>query len=712
MRLPLLGVSETTRRRIGTVFGATSVLLSAFGIATLAALEGWDTLVDTNVLYFGVLGVGFGVLTFFLVPAQPDNGAVWALAWSGLFSALYTAGLAAGLLLGRRSFPGLTYDQLRELSPSVLPLSAALPLHFWFWAVVPALWLPLTLGLLLFPDGRPPSPRWRWVGWCSFGAISVATAATAYSQNPWSSLPVKASEDSIDGLAGTLNDLGFFLASVGAVLSVASLVARYRHSDGTTRGQIRWIGSGGAVFIVAITAGDQLDAVFGGGLVSDLAGVVVLSALIGCWGVAITRYRLYGIDVVISKSVTYLGLGAVITALFAAVVAGPTVLLGQTQEGKDSNLWLAVIATGLVAVLFEPIRSRMQRWANRLVYGQRSSPHEVLSQMTARLSETGRGGGSDDLARLLADGTGAARAVVWLQTDGTLEPLGSWSADGSMPNEPSAADAGVDDLRVVVPIRHGDEVLGAVSITKSRSDPLTPADRELVADVAAGAGLMLRNIALNRQLEERAIEVRESRQRLIATQDAERHRLERDLHDGAQQQVVALKVKLGIARTIAEREGADEIASLVAGLADETQSAVDALRAVAHGIYPPLLEAEGLGTALQAAARTSATPLTVETGGVGRFERPVEETVYFCVLDAIERARMAGATAVRVVVAGSAGGLVVEIHNDSRLTDGALTAVSDRVDAFGGTITVTPTANESTSITIRLPIDQPALEPA
>ncbi len=302
--------------------------------------------------------------------------------------------------------------------------------------------------------------------------------------------------------------------------------------------------------------------------------------------------------------------------------------------------------------------------------------------------------------------------MVWLRDGDLIEPLGSWSADGVLLVGPIRADSLVDDRTVLAPVRHGDDVLGDVSITKPRNDPPTPADRELVADVAAGC----RSDAAQHQPQPSARtarrDVRESRLRLISAQDAERHRLERDLHDGAQQQVVALKVKLGIAKTLAEREGAEEIASLVSGLAEETQQAVDALRAIAHGIYPPLLEAEGLEVALRAAERTSSSRLTVTAVGVGRYQRHVEETVYFCVLEAVARARMAGATKVDVSVADVAGQLIIEIDYAGRLGDADLTAVSDRVDAFDGTTTVGTAADGTTRVSCLLPVGDQAMEPA
>lgn len=236
----------------------------------------------------------------------------------------------------------------------------------------------------------------------------------------------------------------------------------------------------------------------------------------------------------------------------------------------------------------------------------------------------------------------------------------------------------------MVPVRHRGEVLGAISITKGRGDVVSDADERVLADVAAGAGVLLRNMGLNAELVERADQLRVSRRRLVAAHDAERHRLERDLHDGAQQQVVALKVKLGIARTLAEREGADQVAELVASLADTTQEAVDGMRAIAHGIYPPLLEAEGLEAALAASARTLRVPVEVVANDVDRYDRSVEEGLYFAVLDTVTRAVGAGATRAIITLTGTDDTIAFTIDVDATPHD--LIAVEDRIDALNGTL--------------------------
>jgi signal transduction histidine kinase len=163
--------------------------------------------------------------------------------------------------------------------------------------------------------------------------------------------------------------------------------------------------------------------------------------------------------------------------------------------------------------------------------------------------------------------------------------------------------------------------------------------------------------------------------------------LERDLHDGAQQHVVALKVKLGIARTLAEREGAEPIAELVTDLSATTQRAVDGLRAVAHGIYPPLLEAEGLEAALRPTKRTAPISVEIVVNRLDRYEKSVEESVYFAALDTVNRAIDAGATRAVISLEGEEELVRFSVQVDAEVVD--LTAVEDRIDAIGGTLIIT-----------------------
>ncbi|MDH5423143.1 MAG: histidine kinase, partial [Acidimicrobiia bacterium] len=521
---------------------------------------------------------------------------------------------------------------------------------------------------------------WKWVGWWSVSAIALASTATAFAQSPWSTLPINSGGYTVPGILGLLNDAGFTLAAIAAVVSVASLVVRYRRSMGVARSQIRWIALGGGIYVLALIVGGNFS---GPPAYEALGGLFAQSALVASYGIAITRFRLYDIDLVISRTLTYGVLAAFITGVYVLLVVGIGTLLGI---GKEPNLALSIAAVAIVAVAFEPLRNRVQHAANRLVFGHRASPYEVLAQATLRLADTGTPEETlAEVTHLVAEGTGAVSTVFWVRVGEHLQPQSATPAEalsglgpvpvlgGTMPEIPGEA---------VIQVLHRQELLGALTITKPRGQSVTVADEKVLADVAAGSGLLLRNIGLNVELAERAEQLRVSRRRLVAAQDAERHRLERDLHDGAQQQVVALKVKLGIARTLAEREGADQVVAIVTDLAATTQEAVEAMRAVAHGIYPPLLSSEGLPAALAARLRTFPATIDVSFESVGRYERSFEESVYFCVVELLVRAIDGGASAISVSLVGLANSIELILRHDGEIGD--LVAIEDRVHALEG----------------------------
>ncbi|MCB0993496.1 MAG: hypothetical protein KDB21_00295 [Acidimicrobiales bacterium] len=485
-------------------------------------------------------------------------------------------------------------------------------------------------------------------------------------------------------LAGDLvpvNENLVFLIPLLALALYPVLFLRWRCGDGVQRRQIGWLALATFSYLIVASVNTVLqppDAV--GGQTFLLVDAVGFAAIPMALGVAILRFRLYDIDAIVSKTALFLGLAGVITVVYAVVVAGSIAVVGAPSDGL--GVVPPVVATAVVAVLFEPVRLRMQRWANRLVFGERATRHEVLSQVAGALADRSAGNSADELAALLVRGTGADQAVVWAtDSDG-------WRAVGRHPADLESGSfvPARDDLRDWRYIEHRGERRGAVVLAKPANDPVTPADRDLLDDVAAGAGLLLRNLGLTRQLEQRVGDLRVSRRRLVAAQDAERRRLERDLHDGAQQRVVAVAVKLGIARSLAAREEATALVGLIDGLVDDAQHAVDQLRRVAHGIYPPLLATEGLAAVLAAMQ----TPVEIELRAreLGRFDQEVEQTAYFALVETIERLRLAGACEATVDVTEQGSGLRLEVATPSLAAIPDLGAVADRLDAIGGALTV------------------------
>jgi hypothetical protein len=239
-------------------------------------------------------------------------------------------------------------------------------------------------------------------------------------------------------------------------------------------------------------------------------------------GMAILKYRLYDIDLVINKTVVYGAMAAFITAVYVAIVVG----IGHA-EGSSRNLGLSIAATALVAVGFQPVRERVQRFANRLVYGKRASPYEVLSEFSGGMSHAVA---TEDLlprmARIVAEGAGAARADVWLHVGPELVreatwPQGNGQVRTAVPVSADGDPVRIDDADAAIPVRHQGELLGVIGVRKSPGEAITPAESKLLQDLASQAGLVLRNVRLIEEL-------KTSRQRLVTAQDEERRRLERD----------------------------------------------------------------------------------------------------------------------------------------------------------------------------------------
>jgi signal transduction histidine kinase len=310
------------------------------------------------------------------------------------------------------------------------------------------------------------------------------------------------------------------------------------------------------------------------------------------------------------------------------------------------------------------------------------------------------------MARLLAEGTGATDATVWLRVGAQMRPAATWP----VPAEPRPAVASEGDgltefadVDAAVPVRHGSELLGALTVTKPPNDPMRPEEHKLLSDLAAQAGLVLENFRLIEDL-------RSSRQRLVAAQDEERRRLERNLHDGAQQQLVALAVKVRMAEGLVGQDEQREREALQ-GILDDAQGALEDLRDLARGIYPPLLADRGLPEAIQAQARKAPIPVTVEHDGVGRYPPEVEAAVYFSVLEALQNvAKYANASNVVVRLRPQQEDLVFSVSDDGRGFQKETTSfgmglqnIADRLAALGGTFVVRSTPGEGTKVSGLIP---------
>ncbi len=404
---------------------------------------------------------------------------------------------------------------------------------------------------------------------------------------------------------------------------------------------------------------------------------------------------------IVSRALVYAALAVIISGVYVTVVVVGGMLIGGSG---DPPMVLAITATAIVAAASRPVRRRLQRMVDRLVLGRRSTPHEVLSDFARRVAA------NDDrllarVAQSLVDGTGASRVEVLVNTGSGPVSAAVW---------PPTSPHGARQPPVVFAILHGCAELGSLVLTPSPGQHLSESDRNLVEQIAGGMGLALRNRALTETLARRVGELRASRGRLVRLQDDARRRLERDLHDGAQQQLVALRVKLGLAQVVAEKDEAQVTVAVLRRLADEADRVIDAVRDFARGVYPPLLEAEGLGPTIAALARRASLPVRTHIDGVGRHDRDVESTVYARVVEALRNVEThARAHEATVTVRERDAGLEFQVCDDgagfdldtTRLGAG-LTNVADRIDALAGSLSLWSHPGRGTRVEGRLPVSR------
>jgi signal transduction histidine kinase len=655
-------------------------------------------------LFFVVIFVSMACIGALVASRRPDNAIGWLLLWTTLI-------IGTGFVTDEYS----RYTLVTR--PGALPGGVwAAWVSSWAWAVgiIPM----VTLLFLLFPDGHLPSRRWRPVAWASVALFAVVAVGGMLNPKIDASVPVK-NPIGIEGAAGLIDSAigaAFLILAVVGLLCAWSVVLRFRGSRGDERQQIKWFALAAGILIgwlVLSTIGQAAGITFlFDSWFNTLTSGIAFMAIPIAVGVSVLKYRLYEIDLVIRKTVVVGVLAAFITVVYVAIVVG----IGAVAAGSVSNRFLPIVAAVVIAVAFQPVQAAARRLANRLVLGPRATPYEVLSAFSERVAGTYA---TEDLlprmARILGEGTGAQRAEVWLRVGDKLRSAASWpsvEASGSEPlpiqdGELPSLGSGVDAL----PVRHDGELLGAIAVTKSPSEPLSAEEEKLLAHLAAQAGLVLRNVRLTEELRARLEELQASRVRIVAAQDQERRRLERNLHDGAQQQLVALAVKQRLAEGMVRRDP-DKAASMLAELQRDTSAALENLRDLARGIYPPLLADKGLAAALQAHARKSQLPAQVEADGITRYSQEAEAAVYFCCLEALQNvAKYADATRVTISLSGRNGELKFAVADDGCGFDADTTPLgaglqnmADRLAALGGSIDVRSPPGEGTTVAGRIPV--------
>ncbi len=620
---------------------------------------------------------------------------VWAVAgfltWDGTAIPVVSLGALVGAAALAASRLGQNGHRAGSVSVGVL---AVILLALWFhW-------------LLALPTGRLVGRGRRLVAELIYAGAAAAGTALALADRPLAE-PA--------GLA------------VWAGLTIASLPAirrSYSRCASREREMFRWLGAGVVVAADLAVVIAVLHALVGwpAAIGPAAAGTAVLVAASMVAGTS-ARLATYGGRVLV-KVMSIAGFTIIMSAVYLVVVLG----LGKAPTGSADReaLGLSMVAASIAAVAYVPARQRLLLSATRMVYGARQAPDEVVRTFGSRLT---RAIPMDELLLQLAESLtktmGLNSAEVYTGSGEVLEraaavpdtgPRSIVISERERPVVtrarvsgnagvsvwlPSLLDGRGDNQVRVAPIRNTGELLGLLVVERpATADPFSEDDDQVLADLAREVGLAFHNVQLDSalqttlaELRAQAVELRESRARIVASGDAERRRVERNLHDGAQQNLVALAVSLRLARDLLPTDPT-ATAEMLDALRGEVQQTIQDLRELAHGIYPPLLMDSGLAPALGAAASRNPLDVAVDADSIGRYPTEVEAAVYFCCLEALQNAAKHAAGAhVEVRVWEESGGLLFTVSDDGPGFDAeaaqrghGFTNMADRLGAIGGSV--------------------------
>jgi signal transduction histidine kinase len=655
-----------------------------------ASIVGWSlfafTLI-TNGLFLAVRDADFaaaiaiavwlsvsGLVGALVASRRPDNPCGWLL-------------LAMSVLL---AISVLTSDYAQQAVEQA-DRGFVVQLGAWLssWTSIPG-FASLVILLLLFPTGSPPSPRWRPLLWIGGGATALEIVV------------ISLRPGSFDAVPGLRNPLGIEAESMLSVLraaaegalllftvaTVVSLIVRYRRAGGTEREQMKWIAFDGILLALAgVFAATSPQST------NELSFYVPIAALIGlpvAIGIAILRYRLFDIDTLINRTIVYFGLTACVAALYVAVVAA----FGGLFQDRVS-VAVSLLATAVIAVVFAPLRSTVQRFVNRVMYGYRDDPYAALSDLGKQLEGIVE---PDAAMPAVAEAVAHSLKLPYVALRLTYGEGIETVAEFGDPRGPTTT----------LPLTHHGEIVGELVVSpRGPREELTPADLRTLNDIARQVGPAARAVRL-------AHDLQRSRESLVRTREEERRRLRRDLHDGLGPELAGVVLGLGGVENLL-RGDPSQAEELVARIKGQLQGAISSVRSIVQDLAPPELDQLGF----MAAIRERAERFSISDQGMEvRIEGPdrlpplpaaTEVAAYRIVMEALTNAaRHSGGRCCTVHVTFN-GSLELDIADDgSGLPDTfragvGITSMRERAEELGGTCRIDSVPGGGTRVLARLP---------
>ncbi|MFN8482261.1 MAG: GAF domain-containing sensor histidine kinase [Anaerolineae bacterium] len=684
-------MSNSLPGRVAWLVSVASILLviTAFGMAIHAAITSGDyrtlvshqTLIPISTIVYAVIGAS-------IAARHPRNPIGWIFVVVGCLYAL-TALAAALSAYGPDSSP---------LHPWTVWLSN------WLW--IPASILPMTVVLLLFPDGDLPSPRWRLVVWSTALGLTMIVLVVMFHPTPLPSWGLPANPLGILAAASVLDKLtnvGSALLFVGVIGSLAGFALRFRRSTGIEREQMKWLVYAVGVlvtgFVLTTIAGLSWPAdPFVNDISIALSNLTILGLAVAA-AIAILRHGLYDINLIINRTLVYGALTAGVVALYGVAVGA----LGALFQARN-NFWLSLLATGLVAIFFQPLRDRLQRSVNRLMYGDRDDPYKILLRLGERVQATLA---PEAVLSVVVETIAQALKLPYVainlcQGDGLrlaaeygVKPAGSISGT-------------IDAEEMVIPLVYQSETLGELTLAPpTTGTAFTVNDRRLLEDIARQAGMAANAVRLTHDLQH-------SRELLVKSREEERRRLRRDLHDELGPHLASLKLNLDVARNLVSRDP-KAAEALLLDLRSQAQAAIADIRRLVYDLRPPALDEFGLKGAIQEYARQLETQdglrIRVDVLSiVSPLPAAVEVAAYRITLEALAnvvRHSQAGHCCVAIAMLDKS--LQVEVRDDGIglpkvVSPGVgLNSMRERAAELGGTCVIESLPDGGTRVLARLP---------
>src|SRR5215204_3351023 len=635
---------------------------------------------------------------------QPKNTVGWIFCAIGLFLTSSAAGAQYAI-----------YALLR--SPGSLPWGGTAA---WLEAFLggPIIIALFALLLLLFPTGRSPSHRWRAVLWLDLiAALLLFAGSFKPGPMPPSSLTI-ANPFGIEKIGALLNALsyvGLFLALAVTALGVVSLIVRFRRSRAEERQQIKWFAFAGAIMCAVIAVAPFLWSLSPSyPSITFIWPMLIFSAastIPVATGIAILKYRLYDIDRIINRTLVYGALTVCIVGIYVLVVG----YLGALFASRG-NLVISIFTAGLVAIMFQPLRERLQRLVNRLTYGERDDPYRVLARLGRRLEETIA---PETVLPAIVENIARAlrlpQVAVWLADGDTLR-LGA--AHASAPTSVTVQDVRAGSgVSLILPLTHQGAFVGALCLApRSPGEEFSPADRLLLRDLATQSGAAAHEVQLTGALRSSLEDLRRSRERLVEAQEEERRRIQRDLHDGLGPLLASMRLRLEACLEVAERTDIP-LSGDLERLYDLVGEATGDVRGLVYDLRPPVLDQLGLVPAIRQHCERFGRETGIETELATAPELSVPAAAEVAVLRLVQEALVnvqKHAQASRVVVRLERQGewLLVGVADDGKgpSANGGTTAgtgllsMRERAELLGGTLKLNSRPGGGTDLLARIPV--------